>query len=135
MLSPIDADVARLHFVNEIIRSGTSVFGDEFLDMLNSGFDPEGERPLRKIDNLVIRPSEDLGRLAADVVRDDPELELGAFLGMLRRTTGAGSTAKEADLLSYLLFDAAYARPLAELGFKDAEAKQDELAAFFVGDG
>jgi len=134
MLSPIDADVARLHFVNEIIRTGTKVFGENFLEELNSGLDPKGERPLRKIDNLVIRPSEDLGRIAANVVRDDPDLELGAFLGMLRRTTGAGSTAKEADLLSYLLFDAAYARPLAELGYKDAEARQDELAAFFVGD-
>ena len=67
-------------------------------------------------------------------MRYDPELEMGAFLGMLRRTTGAGSTAKEADLLSYLLFDAAYARPLAELGYKDAEAKQDELAAFFTNE-
>ena len=64
-------------------------------------------------------------------MRNDPNLELGPFLGMLRRTTGAGSTAKEADLLSYLLFDAAYARPLAEVGYKDAEARQDELAAFF----
>jgi len=131
MLSPIDADVARLHFVNDIIATGTKVFGPDFLERLNSGLDPMGERPLRKIDNLVIRPSEDLGRLAAEVVRDDPELQLGPFLGLLRRTTGAGSTAKEADLLSYLLFDAAYARPLAELGFKDAEARQDELAAFF----
>jgi NTE family protein len=131
MLSPIDADVARLHFVNDIIATGTKVFGSDFLERLNSGLDPMGERPLRKIDNLVIRPSEDLGRLAAEVVRDDPELKLGPFLGLLRRTTGAGSTAKEADLLSYLLFDAAYARPLAELGFKDAEARQDELAAFF----
>jgi NTE family protein len=131
MLSPIDADVARLHFVNEIIATGSKVFGPDFLERINSGFDPKGERPLRKIDDLVIRPSEDLGRLAAEVVRDDPDLELGPFLGMLRRTTGAGSTAKEADLLSYLLFDAAYARPLAELGYRDAEAKQDELAAFF----
>jgi NTE family protein len=131
MLSPIDADVARLHFVNDIIATGTKVFGPDFLEQLNSGLDPNGERPLRKIDNLVIRPSEDLGRLAAEVVRDDPELELGPFLGLLRRTTGAGSTAKEADLLSYLLFDAAYARPLAELGYKDAEARQEELAAFF----
>lgn len=131
MLSPIDADVARLHFVNDIIATGTKVFGADFLDQLNSGLDPEGERPLRKIENLVIRPSEDLGRLAAEVVRNDPKLELGPFLGLLRRTTGAGSTAKEADLLSYLLFDAAYARPLAELGYKDAEARQDELAAFF----
>jgi NTE family protein len=135
MLSPIDADVARLHFVNDIIATGTKVFGADFLEQLNSGLDPNGERPLRKIEDLVIRPSEDLGRLAAEVVREDQDLELGAFLGMLRRTTGAGSTAKEADLLSYLLFDAAYARPLADLGFKDAEARQDELAAFFQNDG
>ncbi len=134
MLSPIDADVSRLHFVNNIIDTGSKVFGPNFLEKINSGLDSKGERPLRKIDDLVIRPSEDLGRVAAEVVRDDPELELGPFLGMLRRTTGAGSTAKEADLLSYLLFDAAYARPLAELGYKDAEAKQDELAAFFRND-
>lgn len=134
MLSPIDADVARLHFVNDIIATGSKVFGPDFLDQLNSGLDPKGERPLRKIEDLVIRPSEDLGRLAAEVVRNDPDLELGPFLGMLRRTTGAGSTAKEADLLSYLLFDAAYARPLAELGYKDAEANQEKLAAFFRND-
>lgn len=134
MLSPIDTDVARLHFVNNIIDSGTKVYGPDFLEQLNSGFDPDGERPLRRIRDLVIRPSEDLGRMAADVVRDDPDLDLGAFLGMLRRTTGAGSTAKEADLLSYLLFDSAYARPLAHLGWKDAEARQDELAAFFADD-
>lgn len=134
MLSPIDADVSRLHFVNNIIDTGSKVFGPNFLEKINSGLDPKGERPLRKIDDLVIRPSEDLGRVAAEVVRDDPELELGPFLGMLRRTTGAGSTAKEADLLSYLLFDAAYARPLAALGYKDAEANQEELAAFFRND-
>lgn len=134
MLSPIDADVARMHFVNNIISTGTEVFGSDFLDRLNSGLDPEGDRPLRKIKDLVIRPSEDLGRMAADVVREDKSLELGAFLGMLRRATGAGSSAKEADLLSYLLFDAAYARPLADLGFRDAEAQQDELAAFFEND-
>jgi len=134
MLSPIDADVARLHFVNDIIATGSKVFGPDFLEQLNSGLDPKGERPLRKIDDLVIRPSEDLGRLAAEVVRNDPDLELGPFLGMLRRTTGAGSTAKEADLLSYLLFDAAYARPLADLGYKDAETHQEQLAAFFRND-
>ena len=134
MLSPIDADVARLHFVNDIIETGSKVFGDDFLSRLNAGLDPSGNRPLRRIEDLVIRPSEDLGRMAAEVVRNDPKLELGAFLGLLRRSTGAGSTAKEADLLSYLLFDAAYARPLADLGYKDAEARQDELAAFFTDD-
>jgi len=132
LLSPIETDIARLHFVNDIIRAGGEVFGDDFLDKLNEGFDSRGGHPLTEIEDLVIRPSSDLGILAADVVRDDPKLDFGAFLGLLRRASGADASAREADLLSYLLFDASYANPLAELGWKDAEAREDELAAFFT---
>ncbi|HEB90353.1 MAG TPA: hypothetical protein ENI85_12350 [Deltaproteobacteria bacterium] len=135
MLSPIDADVSRLHFVNDIIETGLETFGEDFLDHLNEGLHAKGARPLKLIDDLVIRPSEDLGRLAAEVVRDDPELDFGAFLGLLRRATGAGTSTKEADLLSYLLFDATYARRLADLGFRDAESREEQLAAFFRDDG
>jgi NTE family protein len=131
MLSPIESDVARLHFVNDILEAGHREFGADFVDRLNTQLDPKGDRTLKRIDDLVIRPSEDLGRLAADVVRDDPDLDFGAFLGLLRRASGAGSTAREADLLSYLLFDATYARRLIEIGYRDAEARQDELAEFF----
>jgi NTE family protein len=114
MLSPIEGDVARLHFVNDILDAGQEAYGSDFVERLNAQLDPRGERHLQRIEDLVIRPSEDLGRLAADVVRDDPELDFGAFLGMMRRASGAGTTAREADLLSYLLFDATYARRLAE---------------------
>ncbi len=135
MLSPIEADVARLHFINNIIETGKEVFGESFLEKLNSGMDPQGLRPLKRIDNLVIRPSSDLGRIAADVVREDTELDFGAFLGMLRKLTGAGESAREADLVSYLLFDDAYARRLIEIGYKDAEASEQEFAAFFSHEG
>ncbi len=131
----IEADVARLHFVNDIIETGKEVFGESFLEKLNFGMDPQGRRPLKRIDNLVVRPSSDLGRIAADVVREDTELDFGAFLGMLRKFGGAGENASESDLLSYLLFDATYARRLIEIGYKDAEASEEELAEFFSHEG
>ena len=136
MLSPIETDVARLHFVNHILDAGTEAFGPEFVDKLNEhlGMQNDGDRALKRIDDLVVRPSEDLGRLAADVVRDDPELDFGPFLSLLRKSSGGGSSAKEADLLSYLLFDASYARRCVEVGYRDAQAREEEIAAFFSDD-
>ena len=37
----------------------------------------------------------------------------------------------ESDLLSYLLFDGEFLAPLADLGFADARAREEELVAFF----
>ena len=134
MLSPIEADVSRLHFVNNILEAGTEVYGPEFVSELNRALGTEEDRDLKRIEDLVIRPSDDLGVLAADVVRDDPELDFGPFLGLLQRLTGAGSTAREADLLSYLLFDESYARRCIDIGHRDAESRADEIAAFFSDD-
>jgi hypothetical protein len=68
------------------------------------------------------------------ISRASGSLELGAFLKMFIRASGAGGEFKEADLLSYLLFDAAYTTPLAELGYADALAMEDDLARFFDDD-
>jgi NTE family protein len=132
MLSPIEADVARLHFVNDILDAGVEAYGPEFVERLNAARTTGADHDLKRIEDLVIRPSDDLGRLAADVVRDDPNLDFGPFLGLLRRLTGAGSSAREADLLSYLLFDESYARRCVEIGYRDAEAQEEEIAAFFA---
>jgi NTE family protein len=135
MLSPIEADIERLRFVNGILEAGRETYGDEFLDRINAHIDPTGERSLKPIDDLVIRPSHDLGRMAAEVVRDDPALDFGAFLSLIRRATSADARSREADLLSYLLFDASYARVAAELGYQDAQRREEELARFFSDEG
>jgi len=131
MLSPIEADVARLHFVNDILDAGTKAYGPDFVTKLNETMGSDEDRDLKRIEDLVIRPSEDLGRLAADVVRDDPELDFGPFLSLVQRLTGAGSSTREADLLSYMLFDASYARRCIEIGNRDARAQVDAIASFF----
>ncbi len=84
---------------------------------------------------MTIRPSTDLGMIAGELIQGRRgDLRLSPFLRAFMRTFGSGADPKEADLLSYLLFDTNYARPLADLGYRDALAQEEQLAAFFSED-
>ena len=89
---------------------------------------PESERgPLRLVDLVLLRPSEDLGRLAS---RFEPRLPK-AFRFMTR---GLGTRdTKSPDLLSLLMFQPDYIRALIDVGEKDAEARHGEIAALLGG--
>ena len=56
---------------------------------------------------------------------------MNAFLKLFIKASDEHSIDKEADLLSYLLFDSAFTTPLAQLGFADAQAQEAELTQFF----
>ena len=90
--------------------------------------------PYRVVDELMIRPSCDLGALAGEIGRSARFKGTGGGPGiqMLRRLATARG-ADEADLLSYILFDGFYAAEVARLGYEDARAQHDELAKF-LGD-
>ena len=88
-----------------------------------------GGQPYRKIESLVVRPSQDLGRMAGQHVRRgriSGSLVARAIMSLL----DSGLT-DESDLASYLLFDGAFARKVIDLGRADAEAMRDRLLAFF----
>ncbi len=133
MLSPLDADLARLHFVNEIIDNGEEAYGPDFLDRLNTAGRRRETRAIQRITDLTIRPSADLGLLAGNLVSGEQgDLELSPFHRIFMKAFGSDAKPQEADLLSYLLFDKNFTEPLAELGHADAMAREDELVAFFT---
>jgi len=87
--------------------------------------------PLRRIQAVHIRPSEDIGALAAQFVRAGRLRVKGVIARKLIHRLSEGEAAHESDLLSYLLFDGDFASELIELGRHDAARKEDELAALF----
>ena len=86
---------------------------------------PEASRDgLRHIDLLVLRPSEDLGRLANAFEAELPR----AFRFMTR---GLGTReARSNDMLSLVMFQADYMKRLLEMGEADAEARLPEIRRF-----
>ncbi len=84
---------------------------------------PESERaPLRLVDLVLLRPSEDLGGIAS---RFEPRLPK-AFRFMTRGLGTRDTTSP--DLLSLLMFQPDYIRALVEVGERDAEARRHEIA-------
>jgi len=133
LLSPIDADLARMQFINHLIESGEDAYGKDFLANLNAHAQERQGRPVQKIRSLVIRPSVDLGIIAGELLQGRRgNLKPSRFLKLFLRAFGRGDDPKEADLLSYLLFDTEFARPLADLGYADAAAQEEQLAEFFA---
>jgi NTE family protein len=84
---------------------------------------PEARGDLRVVDIFHLRPSMDLGRMAADF-----EVDLPRFFRYLVRGLGTGRT-RSPDLLSFVLFEPGYLRRLIDLGEHDAEDRMVEIEA------
>ncbi len=128
LLDPIGYDLQVLERFNKLLERL-----DEFLSTTErSEFDQvltnARGTPYRKVETLVFRPSEDLGRLAREHAKN---LGSRGIRGrIISKMADMGGTF-DADFLSFILFDADYAHMLVERGRADVRARADEVREFF----
>jgi NTE family protein len=133
LLDHVVNDLDVLARINGLISDGISAYGDEFLTRVSETAQARGGETYRPVHCLAMRPSEDIGKLAADHVSRG-QLRGGAHLSkqVLRALYLGGDS--DADLASYVLFDGGFAKRLIDMGRADAAARRDEILAFFEGD-
>ncbi|WP_257463276.1 patatin-like phospholipase family protein [Archangium lipolyticum] len=132
MMDRTDQDLGRMRRLNAILEAGTVAYGPGFAQTLGAVLEPHRSQPLRYVRELLVRPSKDIGALAAEYVRT-PEFRRRssglAHKAILRLVDREAS--HEADLASYLLFDGGFADILIELGRQDARALRAEWLRFW----
>lgn len=131
LVDPLDTDLGRMRFVNDILRRGQAAFGEDFLEKLNGHAAADGSHRLRVIDELVFRPAVDFAGMAAEALRARRAGLSASFRVLFRLLESQGGNGDSEDLASFLLFDRHFTRPLMDLGEADARAREAELAAFF----
>jgi NTE family protein len=136
LLDRVETDLERLRLFNDILERGTEVYGPDFVARINEPIVERRGRPYRIVKNFHLSPSEDLGRVASECLEQAPR---GGGLRQrlsrqLARYAALGAIG-EADLLSYLYFDRTFTDRLVEIGWRDAQAAADDLAAFFASAG
>jgi NTE family protein len=131
LLDRTDYDLDRMQRLNAILIAGERAFGPSFLEVMNHELMRLRGAPLRIIEAMHIRPSIDIGALAAEFVARDRVIVHGRVARRLVHRLAQGEATHESDFLSYLLFDGNWARELIALGRADASRKEEELGRFF----
>lgn len=85
---------------------------------------PTGHHELRPVDVVVLRPSVDLGLLAANYERALPKTLRYLIRGWGTRRSNSS------DFLATLLFESAYTQQVIDIGRSDVDANWERLAAF-----
>ena len=127
-LDQLEYELKHIELINSLIESGEAAFGANFLPEVNQGVREQRGVGFRRVETAIVRPSQDIGRIAADCLRGSgARRSLGPMAALAARLSTRGVPEDEADLLSYLYFDRHFTAQLVELGRADARAQQHRI--------
>ena len=129
LLDPIQAELRHVEVLNALLAGGREAFGDEFQAKIAPYVEAKRGIPYREVTTKVVQPSLDVGHLAAQCYQSRPtgRRDRSLIASLLERSATFGVPEQEADLLSYIYFDAAYTGELVELGREDARRQEDDI--------
>ena len=132
LIDRLEYDLSHMRVLNRLLRVGTSLSGPEYIERVTESILGERGIGLQIVEDCFIRPSEDIGAIAAEHVRRMRAKPASSWIGSVAfRWLTRGAPEGEADLMSYLLFDGEYASSLISLGMNDAARAEEDLIRFF----
>lgn len=87
--------------------------------------------PYQPVEVLAIQPSRSMDELALQHVNALPTSTRDMLVGLGALSTSRGTVGSAAALASYLLFEPSFVQALVDMGEYDANARREELLAFF----
>jgi NTE family protein len=129
ILDQLEHELRRVETINTLLGAAAETAGPQCRDAITEAIRATRGVEYRQVDTVVIRPSRDIGEIAADAYhrRSNASRSRGLLARLLARAALHGVPEDEADLFSYLYFDASFTEPLIELGRADARRQEDEI--------
>ncbi len=132
MLDPFEYDLDVLERFNRITEALEEALPPEELARVQQVMTETRGAPYRSLDKLVFSPSDDVGRLANEHLREHlATYKIGALPRFFLRKAATKDATWEADWATYLLFDGGYAEKLIDLGLRDGYAQKERIREFF----
>ncbi len=129
ILDQLEHEIRRVETINALLGGAARALGSNCIASINQAIEQERGIRYRPVTLEVVRPSRDLGQVAAEARRhrSHASRSRGVLPQFLARLALRGVPEDEADLFSYLYFDASFTEPLVELGRADAQESESAI--------